>query len=232
MKYYDFIYPYDSEKSGDFSKYHGNQQAFTQTVFQPEQQGNAQMQMQSQPQSSAQPPEQTRQEIQNQQLKAQRQSQFANIDQFVYPQNFPRALQLILDALNTEQEDAIFYLYLVNVAPTQEDKDIIINIQKDELNHYYLLRHVYTSITGQDPPEQLPFAGGMPRIQTYCQGLSTAFKGEIRDGQRYRKILFAMQDRVNINILTDIVADEIEHGSLYSFLYAKNSCGNQSMIQY
>lgn len=219
MKYYDYIYsPYKSEKPEETSRYYENRQSDAQAVFQQ--------------QKSLQPPEQMRQETLRPLSDSQRPDQLAGIDPYVYPQNLPGALQLILDALNTEQRDAVFYRYLVNIAPTQEDKDIIINIRKDELRHYQLLRQVYTNLTGLVPPEQQPSANAIPQIRTYCQGLYTAFEGEISDGQRYRKILYAMQDRVNINILTDIIADEIEHGSLYSFLYAKNSCGRQSPVQY
>lgn len=219
MKYFDYIYnPYNSEEPEETSRYYGYRQSDAQAVFQ-------------QPRSF-QPPEQMPQETLIPLSDGQRPDQLADIDPYVYPQNLPGALQLILDALNTEQRDAAFYRYLVNIAPTQEDKDIIINIQKDELKHYQLLRRIYTNLTGLVPPEQQPSAAAMPQIRTYCQGLFTAFKWEISDSQRYRKILYAMQDRVNINILTDIIADEIEHGSLYSFLYAKNSCGRQSPVQY
>ncbi|HCL01056.1 MAG TPA: rubrerythrin, partial [Lachnoclostridium phytofermentans] len=40
----------------------------------------------------------------------------------------------------------------------------------------------------------------------------------------YRQILFAMQDRIHINMLTEIITDEIRHGILYTYLYSKNNC--------
>jgi hypothetical protein len=42
--------------------------------------------------------------------------------------------------------------------------------------------------------------------------------------RKYRRILYALQDRVHINILTGIITDEIRHGILYSYLYSKNGC--------
>ena len=150
----------------------------------------------------------------------------AEVDPYTYPQNVKNALQLILDALNKEAGDAQFYQYLVNQAPTQDDKNIIIDIQKDEIRHFVLIGHIYTRITGNPPPAPQLFESNIPMLSTYCQGLNTAFLGEIEDGSRYRKILYAMQDRTDVNIMTEIVADEIEHASLYSFLYAKNRCGS------
>lgn len=194
------------------------------------------MAQQDQPQASTRPPIQTKPQLTSpQQTQMQRPPQApstALIDQYTYPQNLQSALQLILDALNTEAEDAQFYQYLVNQAPMQEDKTIIMNIQKDELGHYHLLNQIYSNLTGKTPPELLPYAGRIPTVTNYCQGLYTAFLGEIRDGSRYRKILYALQDRININMMTEIVADEIEHASLYSFLYSKNRCGSISSTQF
>jgi hypothetical protein len=42
--------------------------------------------------------------------------------------------------------------------------------------------------------------------------------------RKYRRILYALQDRVQINILAGIFTDEIRHGSLYNYLYSKNGC--------
>lgn len=194
------------------------------------------MALRNQPPALTQPPKQTQpQASAQQQTQMQRSSQealSALMEQYTYPQNLQNALQLILDALNKEAEDAQFYQYLVNQAPTQEEKNVIINIQKDELNHYYLIGQIYARITGTPLPAPQQFAGNVPVIRNYCQGLYEAFLGEIEDGSKYRKILFAMQDRTDINIITDIVADEIEHASLYSFLYSKNNCGNVSRVQF
>ena len=58
----------------------------------------------------------------------------------------------------------------------------------------------------------------------YCEGIKMAIMGEQNAVRKYRKILYAMQERVEINILTEIITDEIRHGSLYNYLYSKNGC--------
>ena len=151
---------------------------------------------------------------------------------FTYPQNYKDALQLMLQAIDTEAENLVFYQYLVNEAPTSDDKNIISGIQKDEVNHYVMLRQMYTKLTGQAPPASTPYGSRIEQIKTYCQGLYAAFLQEIEDGKNFRKMLYAMQDRSDINMMTDIIADKIENASLYSLLYSKNRCGSQSTTQY
>lgn len=141
---------------------------------------------------------------------------------YTYPQNVPGALQLIREAVRGETEDRMFYEYLISVAPTEEEKNIIRGIRDDEIKHFGLFRQIYCELTGQmlPPPEEAVFE----KPASYCEGLKRAIQGEQNAVIRYRKILFALQDRVQINKLTEIITDEIRHGSLYNYLYAKNGC--------
>lgn len=143
-------------------------------------------------------------------------------DPYTYPQNFPMALQLIRDAVSGEMEDRLFYSYLISVAPSQEDKEIIASIRDDEMKHFDLFRQIYFQLTGQILPQ--PREGEFTKPATYCQGLKQALLGELAAVQRYRRILFAMQDRRHINMLTEIITDEIRHANLYNLLYSKNGC--------
>lgn len=143
-------------------------------------------------------------------------------DSYVYPQNLPMALQLIREAVSGESEDRKFYEYLISVAPTTEEKNIIGGIRDDEISHFGLFRQIYQELTGQTlpPPPQEEFK----KPATYCEGLKNAFMGEQGVVPKYRKILFALQDRTQINKLTAIITDELRHASIYNYLYAKNKC--------
>jgi rubrerythrin len=144
------------------------------------------------------------------------------LDTYIYPQNLPEALRLIQEALTGETEDRQFYQYLIEKAPAQEDKEIIKGIRDDEMSHFNLFRQLYYQLTGQTLPltQNVTFE----RPASYCDGLKSAISGEQNAVRKYRKILFAMQARIHINILTGIITDEIRHGSLYNYLYAKNGC--------
>lgn len=141
---------------------------------------------------------------------------------YTYPGNVPGALALLQSSLAGESEDRMFYRYLIENAPTQEDKEIITGIRDDEIGHFGLVRHVYHQLTGQAPPP--PQNVTFKKPASYCEGLMTAIRGEQNAVIRYRQILFALQDRTQINILTAIMTDEIRHGILYNYLYSKNGC--------
>lgn len=141
---------------------------------------------------------------------------------FVYPQNLQGALVLIQQALSGETEDRMFYTWLMGQAPSKEDQQIISGIRGNEIGHYALFRQLYYELTGSMAPQvqSEPFT---PPAH-YCEGLARALLGEQNAVQNYRRILYAMQDRVHINVLTEIITDEIRHGILYSYLYSKNGC--------
>ena len=141
---------------------------------------------------------------------------------FTYPQNLPNALALIVQALSGESEDRMAYTWLIDNAPTDEDKQIIAGIRDNEINHFGLFRQIYHEITGRPAPIAQESQFVPPA--TYCEGLSRALFGEQGAVQRYRQILYAMQTRVHINILTEIITDELRHGTLYNYLYTRNGC--------
>jgi rubrerythrin len=142
---------------------------------------------------------------------------------FTYPQNLPGALELMEQALSGESEDRMFYSWLMEQAPSAEDKQIITGIRDDEIGHFALFRQIYTELTGRTPP-RVPEEPFTPP-ESYCRGLGRALLGEQNAVKKYRKILYALQSRVHINMLIEIITDELRHGSLYNYLYANNGCG-------
>lgn len=141
---------------------------------------------------------------------------------YKYPDNLMSALALIRDAVASENEDRQFYEYLISVAPNEEEKKIIAGIRDDEIYHFALFRQVYCLLTGRTLPEAKEEEFVKPA--SYCEGLKRALMGEQGAVRKYRRILFALQDRTLMNILIEIITDEIRHGSLYNYLYSKNSC--------
>lgn len=141
---------------------------------------------------------------------------------YKYPRNLDLALDLMQEALIGENEDKLFYAQLLRAAPTQEDRDIISGIRNDEMKHFELFRKLYYELTGQILPAPVSYENGTR--MTYCEGLKKALLGEVAAVAKYRKILFAMQDRRHINILTEILTDEIRHADLYGLLFDISAC--------
>ena len=132
------------------------------------------------------------------------------------------ALNLIKNAVEGETEDRLFYEYLINNASSRKDKEIIKGIRDDEIKHAKLFRQLYYEHTGKiiGPDKNVSFE----KPASYCDGLIKALMGEQNAVRKYRKILFAMKERSHINTLTEIITDEIRHGSLYNLLIHNNDC--------
>ncbi len=143
-------------------------------------------------------------------------------DIFTYPENLQNALDLIEQALGGETEDRMFYTWLIERATSDEDEQIISGIRDNEIGHFALFEQLYYEITGMMPQKGRGEQFTAP--DSYCDGLARALLGEQNAVQKYRQILYAMQDRVHINIMTQIITDEIRHGILYNYLYTKNGC--------
>lgn len=141
---------------------------------------------------------------------------------YTYPDNLPGAIELIAQAVAGEREDELFYDYLISVAPNEEARNIIRGIRDDEKKHNKMFRKLYRAHTGEPVPagQQEEFV----KPKSYCDGVKKALLGELAAVQKYRKILYAMQDRVHINMLTEIITDELRHGNLYNLLFSADRC--------
>lgn len=132
---------------------------------------------------------------------------------------YPEALRLIVESVNGEREDELFYDYLLSVAPSNQ-KSIIISIRNDERKHNKLLRELYWQLTGRDIPP-----GPEPEFETpasYCDGIQRSIFGELSAVERYRKILFGLEFLPYRNIVTEIYTDELKHATKWNYLYTLN----------
>ncbi|MGE5328213.1 MAG: ferritin-like domain-containing protein [Deltaproteobacteria bacterium] len=144
----------------------------------------------------------------------------ATPEQVMMYENLQAAIKLIKDAILGEREDELFYDYLISEAPSEEDKKIIQSIRDDERKHNKMFKELYYELTGKMPPSAPEPEFVKP--ESYSAGLQQALFGELGAVERYRKILFGLTKRKDINMITEIITDELKHASKYNFLYAKN----------
>jgi rubrerythrin len=147
---------------------------------------------------------------------------YMNLDKFDYPENLSNAMELMQQALNGEVEDQMFYMWLISNAPSEEERQIIGSIRDDEMGHFELFRQIYYDLTGTSLRQNSEETFMEP--ESYCDGLARAIIGEQNAVREYRKILYAMQSRIHINMMIDIITDENRHGILYNYLFARNAC--------
>ena len=136
------------------------------------------------------------------------------------------ALEGVREAVQGEREDELFYDYLISVAPTNEEKEIIASIRDDERRHNELFRRIYRDFTGREVP-----AGGEETFEkpnSYVDGIQKALFGELRAVEKYRAIRRALPRGPYRDILFDIITDEIKHSSKYNYLFTLNHGMNNS----
>jgi len=133
--------------------------------------------------------------------------------------SFDEALDLIKQSVSDEKEDEMFYDAIIEIAPTQKEKDIIMSIRDDERKHNKILRELYYKFTGTILPQDF----SMPNMNenmniTYIQQLEKALFGELEAVKRYRKIMGAMPDEESRTLLMSIMSYELRHANKYNFL--------------
>lgn len=146
------------------------------------------------------------------------------VDVYTYPQNLRDALRLIEDALNRETEDSADYDYLIANAPSGKEKDLLTSMRGEDAQNFISLRRIYTSLTGQAPPEPGPLARVPQRIKSFCDGLKKGLGVLEQESREYPKILYALQNRTDINLMLDVLFAEIRHYIQVSRMYFENRC--------
>lgn len=130
------------------------------------------------------------------------------------------ALQMVHEAVQGEREDELFYQYLIAMAPTQEQKDIIASIRDDERKHNQMFRDIYRDFTGQEV--QVSNQETFNKPSSYIQGIQQALFGELKAVERYRVIRQCLPEGKYRDMLFEIITDELKHASKYNFLFALN----------
>lgn len=141
-------------------------------------------------------------------------------NQMMYSPQLQEALVGVKEAVQGEREDELFYDYLISVAPTREEKDIIVTIRDDERKHNRLFRKIYKDFTGMEVPPGGEETFEKPR--SYIDGIKKALFGELRAVEKYRAIRKALPMGPYRDVLFDIITDEIKHSSKYNYLFTLN----------
>lgn len=135
---------------------------------------------------------------------------------------FKTALKMIKESIQGEKEDEMFYNYLIQKAPTQEEKNIIASIRDDEIKHNMMFKRIYSDFTGKDVYASMDYDYNMNMPKSYMEGIKKAFFGELRAMEKYRKIRESMPNRYYRDMLFEILTDEIKHGEYYNYIMTMN----------
>lgn len=131
------------------------------------------------------------------------------------------ALTLVKNAVQGEREDELFYDYLISMAPTQEEKDIITTIRNDERKHNNYFREIYNYYTKQNIIA--PAATTFEKPESYIEGIIKAKFGELAAVKRYRDIRAGLPTEYYKDMAFEILTDELTHADKYDYILYLNS---------
>ncbi|MBP1754243.1 MAG: rubrerythrin [Firmicutes bacterium] len=130
------------------------------------------------------------------------------------------ALNLAMKAVQGEKEDEMFYDYLISVAPTKEEKEIISAIRDDEMKHNKMFREIYYYFTGEELPQNTRAYFEEPK--DYISGVKKAFFGELAAMERYRIIRAGLPSEYYRDMVFEILTDEMKHADKYNYILNLN----------
>lgn len=142
------------------------------------------------------------------------------------------ALKLMVEAVSDEKHDELFYEYLISLAPTKEEKDIIASIRDDERKHNKMFRMIYKNLTGRDIPATPEGEVTFEKPASYLDGIRSALFGELKAVEKYRIIMRGMPTIHYRDMLFEIITDELKHASKYNYLFALNKDAKMSRQSY
>ncbi|MDV4151336.1 DUF5661 family protein [Clostridium sp. AL.422] len=126
------------------------------------------------------------------------------------------ALALIKESIQDERKDELFYDYLISLAPTKEEKDIIISIRDDERKHNKYFREIYAFYTGKivSSPSNVTFE----KPESYIAGIRKAKFGELSAVEKYRDLRAGIPDKYHRDMVFEILTDELKHAHKYDYI--------------
>ncbi|WP_111928552.1 ferritin-like domain-containing protein [Clostridium tertium] len=136
------------------------------------------------------------------------------------------ALDEIRKAVQGEREDELFYDYLISLAPTKDEKEIIESIRNDERKHNQLFRKIYKDFTGNEINTMNE--ENLKKPSSFMDGIRTALFGELKAVDKYKAIRRAFPIGAYKDMLFDIIMDELKHASKYNYLFTLNNTNKSS----
>lgn len=106
-----------------------------------------------------------------------------------------------------------FYQKLAELAPNEQDRQVILRIQRDEAKHYHWFTMILRRLGGQQP--QIP-AGELP--MTFREGVSTAIHDELEAAAFYQDIASRATDRHIQMHFMHASHDEQRHASWFQYM--------------
>ncbi|MCM3587302.1 rubrerythrin family protein [Mesobacillus maritimus] len=136
-------------------------------------------------------------------------------------------LHAIQKAIHAEYSAIACYEKLAKMAPTQEERTKILEIQKDENRHLHEFSRIFTHLTGRQPTFQI--IEECP--DNYQAGIEFALKDEQEAVDSYLDISDQAQDFTIKDRFRRAASDEQNHAVWFLFFISKHSKGSHTHRQ-
>ena len=123
----------------------------------------------------------------------------------------------IQKAIDGEYSAINCYSKIANLARSEEEKNRILEIRKDEVKHYQQFQQIYTSLTGTQ--HQAKITEACPN--TYTEGLEFALQDEQKTVDFYMEIADDSTNQFIKDAFKRAAVDEQNHAVWFLYFYTK-----------
>lgn len=134
-------------------------------------------------------------------------------------QGFQKILQLMASAM----EEPLLDEWLIQHIPCDLDeadqiKDIIIEVENDELGHNQMFKTIYKQLTGEEVPQVEEKSFEAPA--SFKKGIEKALKEKLRTVKDYREIMAGLPNNIYREQVLSSLTDELAHANYYNYVYS------------
>lgn len=126
-------------------------------------------------------------------------------------------LDLIIEAMKDERHDRAKYKMMMDMAKTDKEREQIKYAYEDEGKHYKMFQYIYYQLTG----DQIDIP--TPEVEEYdnlTDAVESSINGELEAVELYRKIQSLLPTIGLRDMLFEIITDEQEHATRFTYLYS------------
>ena len=127
-------------------------------------------------------------------------------------------LDMILEAIEQENEDARYYEKLSTMVEDENDRESLRRIHLEDTKHFNMLSELYTNLTGREPIfEYDEIEIDEPLSEEFLDGAEE----KLENVELYRNIMMAFLDISVRDMIFEIITDEQKHAQKLNQLYFK-----------
>lgn len=129
-------------------------------------------------------------------------------------------ISYIEDAIEEKNNYAIYYKNLNDYSNNSFSRKVINDIMHDEEKHKMIFQKILQSIVGGSilqPKNVKPI-----RITSFSDSIKTAILNEAYGVEKYRKVLFLLEQKYHRDNLVEVLTDELKHIGLLNMLLTLN----------